>query len=147
MHATEHSNNVTAALQSSWRTISAVMTLVDDDDEDNTKVCNTCVDVKPLSMFRDFGSGYNGRTCIDCHRIHFKNASIICNECGVTKSLSMLRDFGYTFGHLCHDCYSKYWKDDTKMCNKRETYKPVNLFNDFGNGFYANICFACSKEI
>jgi hypothetical protein len=34
MHVAEYSNSVTAALQSSRKTISAVMTLVDDDDDE-----------------------------------------------------------------------------------------------------------------
>ena len=38
-HITEHSNNVTAALQSSWKTISVAMKFVDDDDDDE-KYCN-----------------------------------------------------------------------------------------------------------
>ena len=33
-HITEHSNNVTAALQSSWKTISVAMKFVDDDADE-----------------------------------------------------------------------------------------------------------------
>jgi DDE_Tnp_1-like zinc-ribbon len=71
---------------------------------DNTKTCNTCNDVTPLTMFHDYGCGYYGHTCIDCHSANLQNASIMCNECGVIKPLTKFRNFGDTYGHLCHDC-------------------------------------------
>lgn len=42
MHVTEHSNNVTASLQSSWKTISGVMTFSDDEDDVTWEVPRVC---------------------------------------------------------------------------------------------------------
>jgi len=143
--------------------------------ENNTRVCNECGEIKPLTKFIKridslYGRGYKCSTCHNKHHRQIKGVYIIPNEkeCRTCKTIKPIDEFtkdrkkSDCHSHFCKICERKYNREkgalkrketkpilSEKHCKKCNTTKDISEFatNKNQKDGYMRYCKCCSKVI